>query len=538
MNLLTDHWIPVRRKGSETVELIRPYEVVDRLQDNPVVAIESPRKDFSGALIQFLIGFIQTIMTPEDELEWVETFLNPPTTDEIQKRMEPLIPLFDLNSTEVRFMQETGMENPSIRDISSLLIDAPGENTIKNNTDHFVKRNQIKGMCEVCAATALFTLNTNAPTGGQGHYVSIRGGGPLTIIAIPENSSGEHESLWHTIYLNILTKQKLQKTKCNDSLTSFEHIFPWVFPNRDRQDTAIECDMNTIHPLHTFWGMPRRIILIDPEPKLGTCNICGKNDVRLYSQYGTRPQGIRYAPGILHPMSPYYTEKKSGLLLSDLPKPGGFTYRHWPLYITSNNPLKPRPITLQALDDHIRHLKNYEVEITVRVKLFGYDMDNMKARCWYESEMPYWLVPEEIRDAIADYSSRMAEATEYLAVATRYAVKDAWFSKKTKVRGLPDYVAKEIWSATEKSFYQSISHVIETLSLGIDDGQAILEQWISTIGTESLKVFDRFTEQVSLDSGVAKDDIPRVISARNNLIKKINGKKMRETILGLPRKKG
>lgn len=38
--------------------------------------------------------------------------------------------------------------------ISSLLIESPGENTIKNNSDHFIKRDHVRLMCPHCAGLA------------------------------------------------------------------------------------------------------------------------------------------------------------------------------------------------------------------------------------------------------------------------------------------------------------------------------------------------------------------------------------------------
>ena len=72
------------------------------------------------------------------------------------------------------------MEGTQIQ-IKGLFIDSPGENTIDLNKDHFVKRERIQSLCKSCTASALFTLQTNAPSVELG-MTSIRGGGPLTLI--------------------------------------------------------------------------------------------------------------------------------------------------------------------------------------------------------------------------------------------------------------------------------------------------------------------------------------------------------------------
>jgi len=535
MNLITDAWIPVRRRESQERVFIRPYEMVDHLDDDPFLDIDAARPDFNGALIQFLIGIIQTVLTPVDEVEWVERFIDPPSSEELRTLMDPISKYFELEGTSIRFMQETNMENGIEKLISSLLIDAPGESTIKGNTDHFIKRDRVEGMCEICAATALFALNSNAPKGGQGNFVSLRGGGPLTIVAIPDGSDGAYDTLWHTVFLNVLVKQDLKMTMCNESLVSIENIFPWVSSRMENQIEAIKATTHTINPLHTYWAMPRRTFLNTPGQDFGTCDVCGRRDTHLFRTYETKPRGISYAEsGILHPLSPYYS-KDEGLLLAVHPQPGGFTYRHWPLYITSNDPLNPRPITLRVLDGRLRDLQHLKISLGARVKIFGYDMGDMKPRCWYEATMPYWLVPEEIRDVLVEYASRLAEAATQVARNTRGAVKEVWFSKGSKTKGEPDFIDKEFWDATESEFYQLVHTLMNVLPNG---GQDVLERWLNTICAVSLEVFDRYADQVSLDCGGQKDGVPRSIKARNALMRNNSSKKVRETILGLPVKKG
>ncbi|MDE9520027.1 type I-E CRISPR-associated protein Cse1/CasA, partial [Xenorhabdus bovienii] len=85
--------------------------------------------------------------------------------------------------------------------ISGLLIEAPGANTLKLNTDHFIKRGQCEVVSPEMAAIALFTLQINAPAGGVGHRVGLRGGGPLTILVQPQTLD---TPLWHKLWLNIV----------------------------------------------------------------------------------------------------------------------------------------------------------------------------------------------------------------------------------------------------------------------------------------------------------------------------------------------
>lgn len=190
MNLIEDQWLPVRRRSGRE-ERIAPWELSD--QKDPIIRLASPRPDFDGALVQFLIGLLQTCFAPEDNRQWQQRLRQPPSPDELRNAFSAVKTAFTLDGDGPRFMQDLTLENevaelPFIKiekhtcEIEDILIESPGEQTIERNTDHFIKRDQIKALCPACAAIALFTLQINAPSGGSGHRTGIRGGGPLTTL--------------------------------------------------------------------------------------------------------------------------------------------------------------------------------------------------------------------------------------------------------------------------------------------------------------------------------------------------------------------
>ena len=69
--------------------------------------------------------------------------------------------------------------------VGALLIDTPGANALRKNTDLFVKRGRIEVLSRAAAAIGLFTLSAYAPAGGAGIRTSLRGGGPLTTLLLP-----------------------------------------------------------------------------------------------------------------------------------------------------------------------------------------------------------------------------------------------------------------------------------------------------------------------------------------------------------------
>ena len=332
----------------------------------------------------------------------LERYLHPPKLEDLSDELEKWAEFFELEDEQNPFMQDADFSVDSTVSIGNLLIDNPGGNTLKLNTDHFIKRGIINQLCPHCAALTLYTLQTNAPSGGVGHRTSLRGGGPLTTISTPDPKQEKYATLWHTVWLNVLTKDKLKATGNSLRKNKPGDIFPWVGEIKTSETPGSETTPDEISPFQTYWGMPRRIKFMEPEGE-GICDICGIEGDALFTSFKTKNYGINYGDGIRHPLSPYYKDK-DGLMLPRHPQPGGFTYRHWPQYVISNDPDNPRAIIIDELTDRLDDLKEEGVPQKAFVKLFGYDMDNMKARCWYESTMPYWLIKDDtIRSNVINF---------------------------------------------------------------------------------------------------------------------------------------
>ena len=231
MNLLDTPWLPVRlRDGART--LIRPAQITAK--DNPPVALDSPRADFNGALAQFLIGLLQTCLAAKNDDEWEERLERPPTKEQLDAAFSRYHTAFEVDRDGPRFMQDfEAFEKfltkqklkKATKPIGWLLIDAPTENTLENNADHFIKRGYVEALCPVCAVTALFTLQLNAPSGGAGHRTSMRGGGPLTtLVAVDPEGSSLPDTLWHHLWLNVLPETV--PLTGNRKLDKPQHIFP------------------------------------------------------------------------------------------------------------------------------------------------------------------------------------------------------------------------------------------------------------------------------------------------------------------------
>lgn len=142
MNLLEEQWIPVRLLDGSR-QRIAPHE----LAGPQVAAFDAERADFNGALAQFAIGLLQTATPVDSGIEWRGLLKNPPDAQTLQAWFSPHTAAFEFDGTGTRFMQDCDLRGSDGEPvgIGSLVIEAPGENTIKNNSDHFTKRSQVAG---------------------------------------------------------------------------------------------------------------------------------------------------------------------------------------------------------------------------------------------------------------------------------------------------------------------------------------------------------------------------------------------------------
>ena len=164
-NLLFDSWIPVKTRQGGNKSSIKAYEIAQK----DIICLDAPRADFNAALMQFLIGLLQTVLAPKNPKEWRTLFNQPPSEDELKGKFEEIKDAYYLNGDGYRFMQDpiatrTG-EEP--RPIEEMIFGAPSESGKEKNQDYFVKKSDIAGLCYPCAISALLVANILAEDGGQ-----------------------------------------------------------------------------------------------------------------------------------------------------------------------------------------------------------------------------------------------------------------------------------------------------------------------------------------------------------------------------------
>ncbi|MBF0160448.1 MAG: type I-E CRISPR-associated protein Cse1/CasA [Magnetococcales bacterium] len=521
MNLITDRWLPVRRADGQQ-ERISPVDITADLQTNPIIALDYPRPDFNGAMMQFLIGLLQTIYAPEDDEEWRERLNDPPTPELLSPVMMQVAAAFNLDGDGPRFMQDfdTTLSGESVK-IASLLIEAPGEQTVKLGKDLFQKRRYVTGLCLACSAAALFTLHTNAPSGGAGHRTSLRGGGPLTTLVVPDPREKNYATLWAQLWWNMLDKSAF----LSDWLGNNQEIswFPWLAATRTSKEgqTVTPADA---HPAIAYWSMPRRIRLDFTTTTSGQCDLCGDLTERLLSQYITRPYGMNGA-GWNHPLSPYYQDKKTGWLPTH-PQPGGIAYHHW-LELTLGQEEEYRPAQV------IQVSRQRKSRMPKLLWAFGYDMDNMKARCWYEARLPLIDVPPEQRSLLAGLAQQMVAGADTVKSFLTKSLRNAWFSTGATVRGDFSFISQSFWASTTEGFYQSLWQFTDGVANPTIDlaslKQEISLEWRNLLATKALHLFELWATH----GAVEYENPKRIAQAYHMLRRSLYGPLLKKA-LGLP----
>jgi len=519
-NLLHDRWIPVKRKNSEKPEYILPSEISAGPEDNPIIALAAPRPDFNGALIQFLIGLVQTTCPPENESAWQKKFRKPPTSEELKTAFEPYVNAFTLDGDGPRFMQDLDLTETDgeYNKIDHLLMEMPGDQTVDKNTDHFLKRDTVKKICPACCATALFTLQTNAPAGGRGHRTSLRGGGPLTTLVMGR-------TLWETLWLNVISREAFSHYG-NIKKSARSDMFPWLGHTRTSGKNEITTSQH-VHPAQMFWGMPRRIrITFERSHEPVQCDLCGHTAYDSTSGYFDKSYGINYKEGWHHILSPYSTDLKTGESLPRHGQPGGISYRNW-LGLVQNSlekNFKNEPAVVVHLFREERRADLSEIaEVPFRLWAFGYDMDNMKARGWYEGMMPLVHIDKEIRPEYEIRVSQLIKTANLIASNVRLCLKKALFSPDAEVsldKSFFETIDSRFWQETEPQFYQTLAD----LKNAIESRQSLTDlklRWLACISREGERLFDDYSQSNLISSvnprriALARRDL-RVFSSKNN----------------------
>ncbi|WP_341501786.1 type I-E CRISPR-associated protein Cse1/CasA [Gallaecimonas sp. GXIMD4217] len=511
MNLITDSWLLFRlRDGSErTLPLAA-------MASPEVVDFALPRADFQGAAYQFAIGLLQTCFAPEDKYAWEALYCKPPVQGDLGEAFAKAAHAFELEGEGPRFMQDyDSLAGTKPAPVSGLLIEAPGGNTLKLNTDHFIKRDEVTQLSPAMAALALFTLQINAPSGGQGHRTGLRGGGPLTTLVLPRDPEA---GLWQRLWLNVISRDKWPYEE--PDLHSAD-VFPWLGATKDSKKKGSEIYQQDVHPLHMYWAMPRRIRLLFEE-KQGRCSLGGDDSERLCLHYLTQNYGNNYAGTWHHPLTHYRfnPKKPEEDHLSTKGQPGGIQYKQWHALAFEDRGEGNLPARV-VMDFHSskRDFFDFDWGEYPRLWAFGFDMDNMKARGWYSTELPLVSLPPESADALLTEIKVVQSLAQEVLFHCRSQVKAALFERPAEAKGDFSHIELAFWQRTQAAFFQAVASLLTCGAERLPSEGAW--RWLQALTATALDLFDEF----ALGECPADRSMHQKISARRRLTGWLRGAK-------------
>lgn len=514
MNLLTDPWLPIRFRDGH----VKTCSIVSII-DETAIEIVLPRADFKGAAYQLLIGVLQTCMAPQDQRVWKQLYHSPPDQDQFQGALANIAHAFNTTGSGPKFMQDFDeLEVKTPTPVAALLIDSPGENGIKNNTDFFVKRNRVNAMSWNMANLALFTLQINAPAGGQGIRTGLRGGGPLTTLVMPVTADA---SLWERLWLNVINRHQW---RYSDPDLHSSSVFPWLGPTKVSDKKSEEIYQSDVHELHMYWAMPRRIRM-EPREAERLCDISGDHCSSVVLEYKTKNQGNNYSGTWSHPLTPYKWDPKKPTQdhLSLKGQSGGINYKRWDIMTLTHSDDSIGQSAATVVGHFGTICDEFGEQEVPQLWTFGYDMDNMKPRGWYSIELPLFnlsgIDQTELLHSIKELQKLAADMLFY----TRSQIKAAWFESPANAKGDMTFIDTVYWQQTESCFFTAVAQLIQQVSsassYNLDPEQA--QVFLRALQTTALGLFD---EQAFADLGGHRSMKKKVI-ARKALNKSVYASK-------------
>ena len=160
----------------------------------------------------------------------------------------------------------------------------------------------------------------------------------------------------------------------------------------------------------------------------------------------------------------------------------------------------------------------------MRLAAFGYDMDNMKARAWIESEMPLWhLENTASRERLEQFIGRAVAGADTATRLLTMAVKSALYDLPKKASGDYGFIAERFYRETEPAFYASLREAVRAIEEDPDGDDPALqarERWAPIMADAALRLFDEYAPM----DGLEDRNMERHVKARFFLVLALGGR--------------
>ncbi len=164
-------------------------------------------------------------------------------------------------------------------------------------------------------------------------------------------------------------------------------------------------------------------------------------------------------------------------------------------------------------------------EEQLRLHIFGYDMDNMKARCWYETTFPIYTLESEILKIFIARTEILIQTATDAASMVRSCIKESWFKRPGDAKGDTAFLVEAFYNHTEAEFFSSLRQLKEQLKAG-EDGKEVWRSWHRTLHHTTLDLFDYWTGRG--DFGTVNPR--RIAQAHRKLSNWLHGKKLKDKL--------
>ena len=372
------------------------------------------------------------------------------------------------------------------------MIDAPGENTFEENRAR--PGDALTELPLNVAALALYLMQSQAPYMGIGQLSNMRSGGCLSTHVVAGNT------LWQRAWLNVETREQIAERA--PGLKGDRAIFGWLAPHNRLGKDAPVTTTSDMHPLHTYWQMPRRFRLI----------VDGDGMVRRILRGSF---GIKYASDWRHPLSPMVgvgTPAQKGRKADP-----GMSCSDW-IGVLYREPRGAR-VPAQAVT-HALQRRLYTADIrNARVALGGYLTDKAKVLGYAYLEQPLIIAPNarEVQ-AVEDTACRLVEAADVVRDALERAIISSRQIVQMRPRGRrPDLslLVEPLWAAIEPEVARLALEAGQGGTVNLEaQGTAFLE----AAGRAARAVYDRLVDQDPL-----REDFERAVRARHGLTSALRG---------------
>ncbi len=511
LNLITDPWLPIRRTRGER-DRVRIADLCADHPDRPAARFDWGRPDLDVACLELVIGILTVAFAPATE-EALFDLMDAADPAAVQRRLDPLAPAFALDGAKPRFLQDQADLGGEILPVDALLIDGTAE--------YFAKPGRFGTapvLSRAAAAVALYALQAFAPSGGRGHRTSLRGGGPMTTLVVP-NETESARPLWDLLTSNVPKMRDDEAPPATPGASP--RLFPWLGPTLTSEEKGapqVHDSDRRVHPLQVFFGMPRRLVLVfAPNPEGTRCAVTGDVDEVVATGFGARHGGTNYGAW-LHPLTPYRADKTGKLPMH--PREGRQSYADWIGLVVGRTDNGTEPA--RVVRDANRRLSGNRTEH--RLLVAGYAMDNAKVLDFKIETVPLVLAgTDEGRESVEGGARRMVAAAEAAARALRRAVGGALFRRIEDVPRDASILAPlrdRLFARTEAAFTERLKRARDigtTASAVADDpAKAELADWLAVLKGQALRIYDEAVPLGELDA-LDEKDVERMVDARRVL---------------------